>query len=185
MKVERAIVDPDAQYIAFTGHSNKRLVVLSSLNLTSPETASGWLPDLVEALGGLAVNNEGTFEPVPDRPAKIRQGFENIRRLAPGVEPDYRPGPATGQSEAGSAPTVTASPVPQVARVEPNPGPIAASPPPTSSYDPVSAVRAFYLALSRANGDSAQPFDQASIKQFYSKLSSPMEVLSVEQAATW
>ncbi|UGY19615.1 toll/interleukin-1 receptor domain-containing protein [Bradyrhizobium septentrionale] len=193
-EVERAMIDPDAKYVAFTGHSNKRFVALASLDLTPPETVSGWLPDLVEALGGLAINNEGAFEPVPDRPGKIRQGFENIRQFAPGVDPGSRPGPPSGRSEAGPVPNITPSPVPPVARVQPDPRPIAASQPPASSYDPVGTVRAFYLALSRADGDLAQtfvipekrgsgPFNPTSIRQFYSNLPSPMETLSVELAS--
>ena len=60
------------------------------------------------------------------------------------------------------------------------------------SYDPVSTVRSFYLALSKADGMSATAlvvpekraagaYNADSITQFYSGLREPLRVLSIER----
>jgi hypothetical protein len=196
-EVERAAIDPSAQYIIFAGQSKEhKLVPLSSLHLAWPEAANNWIPDFVEALGGVAINSGGVFEPVPDRPSKIKRGFEKISELVSGFKPESEPAPQSGRGESGLGPIVLSSPSaePQSGRVEANSQPIAASPLPTTSNDPVGAVRAFYLALSRADGEAAQlfvvpekrgigPFNQTNIKQFYSSLPKPMELLGVELAS--
>jgi hypothetical protein len=77
-----------------------------------------------------------------------------------------------------------------------NCGPVYPSEPPPSrrpdnSTSPVDIVRAFYTALSRADGDSASAlvipekrgtssFNPASIAQFYSGLREPLKILGVE-----
>jgi hypothetical protein len=77
-----------------------------------------------------------------------------------------------------------------------NCGPASPSEPPPSrrpgnSTSPADTVRAFYTALSRADGDtasalvipekrSAGSFNPASIAQFYSSLREPLKILSVE-----
>jgi hypothetical protein len=193
-EVERAMIDPDAQNIVFVGESEKKFVALSSLSLALPEAAENWMPDLVEAIGGVAVSSQGAFEPVPDRQEKIRQGFEKIRGFLPGFEVESGAQLQLSRSESAPGPVVAAPPAaaPQIARADANPEPAGARP--TTAYDPVGAVRAFYQALSRADSEAAQafvvpekrglgPFNQASIRQFYSRLPQPMEILSVELAS--
>ena len=197
-QVEQAQIDPTAQYIIFAGQSKEqKLVPLSWLHLAWPETASNWIPDFAEAIGGVSINNEGVLEPVAERPKKIRQGFEKIAKLVSGFKSDSEPGAQSGRTESNPGPIATPPPppTPQSVRTESNPAPSVTSAPPTpTSYDPVGAVRAFYLALARADGDAAQllvvpekrgigPFNQANIKQFYSSLPKPMEILGVELAS--
>jgi len=55
--------------------------------LAWPEAAYNWIPDFVEAIGGVAINNEGVFEPVPERPKKVRQGFEKIAGVGIAFQP--------------------------------------------------------------------------------------------------
>jgi TIR domain len=193
-EVERAAIDPMAQYIIFAGQSKEqKLVPLSSLHLAWPEAANNWIPDFVEAIGGVAINNEGVFEPVPERPRKVRQGFEKIVELVSRFNPDSKPVLQSDPTEINPGPIVTSSPrpTPQIVRTDPNPQPIDTSPPPVASYDPVGAVKAFYLALARADGDAAQlfvvpekrgigPFNRVNIKQFYSSLPKPMQIIGVE-----
>jgi hypothetical protein len=86
-----------------------------------------------------------------------------------------------------SLPPLTHPPV----RSDSTAGPSVTPPPTPISNDPASVVRAFYLALARADGDAAQlfvvpekrgigPFNPVNIKQFYSRLPKPIEILSVE-----
>ena len=131
----------------------------------------------------------------PTDQGKSGKALRGFRSLYPVFEPKSERAPS-GRSDSSPRPFVTSSPslAPQSGRVEANPQPIATSPPPTMSYDPVGAVRAFYLALSRADAEAAQlfvvpakrgigPFNQANIKQFYSSLPKPMEILGVELAS--
>jgi hypothetical protein len=73
--------------------------------------------------------------------------------------------------------------------------PVPAPSAPLATYDPVSTVRQFYLALSRADGNAAEmlvvpekrgigPYNGANIAQFYSSLPKPMEILGVERASS-
>ena len=66
--------------------------------------------------------------------------------------------------------------------------------PPDQGYDPASAVRNFYLALSRADGATAAalvvpekqgkgPFNANNISQFYSSLREPLKILSIERSS--
>ncbi|WP_315730381.1 MULTISPECIES: toll/interleukin-1 receptor domain-containing protein [unclassified Bradyrhizobium] len=192
-EVERAMMDPGTQNIIFVGENEKKFVALSSLSLALPEAAESWMPDLGEAIGGVAVNSQGAFEPVPDRQTKIRQGFDKIREVAPGFEVVSGARLQSSRSEAGPRPVASPQPAAhQTARAEANPQ--SAPVPTTPAYDPVGAVRAFYQALSRADGEAAQmfvvpekrglgPFNQANIRQFYSSLPQPMEIRSVELAS--
>jgi hypothetical protein len=194
-EVERAMMDPDTQNVIFVGENEKKFVALSSLSLALPEAAESWIPDIVEAIGGVAVNSQGAFEPVPGRQTKIRQGFEKIRGVVPGFEVVSGAGLQSSRSEAGPGPVASPPPAaPQIAGAEANPQSAPAPVPATPAYDPVGAVRAFYQALSRADGEAAQmfvvpekrglgPFNQANIRQFYSSLPQPMEIRSVELAS--
>jgi hypothetical protein len=196
-EVEQAQIDPTAQYIIFAGQSKEqKLVALSWLHLAWPKTANNWIPDFAEAIGGVSINNEGVLEPVAERAKKISQGYENIAKLVSGFKSDSEPGAQSGRTDSDLGPIATPPPppVPQSIRNDSNPAPTTSAPPTPTSYDPVGAVRAFYLALARADGDAAQllvvpekrgigPFNQVNIKQFYSSLPRPMEILGVELAS--
>jgi hypothetical protein len=62
-------------------------------------------------------------------------------------------------------------------------------------YDPMSAVKAFYSALSRADGEAASalvisekrgksPFNAFDIKRFYSGLQEPLRIIGIERAGS-
>ena len=185
----------NANTIIFAGPSkDQKLVPVSSLDLASPETADAWLPQFAEAIGGLSVNDAGAFEPVADRQAKLARGLDKLAELVPSLI--YQPG-KLGQSglaaagpEPPSAPPTSATPEPVSTE---SPLPSGSAPPPPAPYDPVATVKAFYLAIARADGEAAQqflvaelrgvgPFNPAQIRRFYSSLPRPMEILDIQLA---
>jgi Caspase domain len=97
--------------------------------------------------------------------------------------------PPVGPASAMTSRTSVAPPS-AVATLQPAPPPLASAP---ATYDPASIVRAFYMALSAADGNAAAalvvpekrgngPFNETSIAQFYAGLREPLKILSVDRA---
>jgi hypothetical protein len=197
LSVDAAYLDSNAKTVVFAGWSkDQKLVPVSSLNLAWPETAEAWLPEFAEAIGGLSINDAGVFGPVADRQTKLARGFEKLAELVPGFMSQPVASGQSGRAGAGpeppGAPPSSATPEP-VSTESPLPSGSAPAPPTTAPNDPVATVKAFYLAIARADGEAAQqflvpgqrgvgPFDPAQIRSFYSSLPRPMEILDVQLA---
>jgi hypothetical protein len=195
--VDAAYLDWNSHSIFFEGRSkDEKLFPIAALNLAPPETADAWLPEFAEAIGGLSINDAGVFEPVADRETKLARGFDNIARLVPSLIPQSVTSGRSGQADAGperpAAPESPTAPEP-ISTDAASPSASVSAIPTTTPPDPVATVKAFYLAIARADGEAAQqflvaeqrgvgPFDPARIRRFYSRLPRPMEILDVQSA---
>ena len=82
-------MDAGGHFLVFVGGGDgNKDVPVAWIQLQVPDTADSWIPDFVEALGGLRLNGDGVPEGLllPDRLAKLAEGHKQLLALS-AIEP--------------------------------------------------------------------------------------------------
>jgi TIR domain len=81
---ESARTDAGGRYVAFLESDDQQAAPIRVLQISPAAAVGAWLPDYVEAIGGLAVDDNGAFRPVPDRFEKLARFSGNMTALRAG-----------------------------------------------------------------------------------------------------
>jgi hypothetical protein len=85
---DRAAFDASGRYLALVYGADSALHVADVLELRPPGDVLSWLPDLAEAMGGVALDTRGNPVPVPGRVERLQRHLPVLDR--------YRRGSASG-----------------------------------------------------------------------------------------
>jgi TIR domain-containing protein len=80
--VQSARIDASGRYLVFVNENdNKKATPVSWLQVDPPPAVAAWIADLAEAIGGLALDEQGNLVPVADRLAKLERGSRALSEL--------------------------------------------------------------------------------------------------------
>ncbi len=83
--VHSARLDADGRYLVFVNEGDnkqEKTTPVVWLQIAAPDPVVSWIADFAEAIGGVALDDEGALVPVPDRLAKLQQGAEKLAGMA-------------------------------------------------------------------------------------------------------
>ena len=72
------------RYVAVLESDDSQAALVRVLQISPAAAVAAWLPDYVEAIGGLTVDDNGAFRPVPDRLEKLARFGGNMTALPAG-----------------------------------------------------------------------------------------------------
>jgi hypothetical protein len=80
--VQSARIDASGRYLVFVSESDNNMATpVSWLQVDPPASVAAWIADLAEAIGGLALDEQGNPVPVADRLVKLERGSRALSEL--------------------------------------------------------------------------------------------------------
>jgi hypothetical protein len=81
--VQSARMDASGRYLVFVSENDNNMATpVSWLQVDPPASVAAWIADLAEAIGGLALDEQGNLVPVADRLAKLERGSRALSELS-------------------------------------------------------------------------------------------------------